>query len=64
MYTLQVVGGRKFIVALASIASASLLVSLGRIDAGIYSVVMVATAGAYMAANVTQKATAKAGAAP
>jgi hypothetical protein len=53
------IGGRKFIVALASIASASLLVWLGRIDAGVYSVVMVATAGAYMAANVTQKATTK-----
>jgi hypothetical protein len=64
MSTLQMIGGRKFIVALASITSASLLVWLGRIDAGVYSVVMVATAGAYMAANVTQKATAKAEAAP
>lgn len=51
---------RKFIVALASLASAHWLCKNSFIADGVYSAVVLATVGAYMAANVTQKATAKA----
>ena len=53
---------RKFIVAMAAIASASWLVYSGHIADGVYSAVVIATVGGYLAANVTQKATAKEGA--
>ena len=53
---------RKFIVAMAAIASASWLVYTGHIADGVYSAVVIATVGGYLAANVTQKATAKEGA--
>ena len=48
---------RKFVVAMAAIASASWLVYAGHIADGVYSAVT-----GYLAANVTQKATAKEGA--
>lgn len=50
---------RKFIVALLAMASATGLCATGAIHEGVYSVVMTATVGAYLAANVTQKATSK-----
>ena len=50
---------RKFIVAMAAIASASWLVYSGHIADGVYSAVVIAAVGGYLAANVTQKATAK-----
>jgi len=50
---------RKFIVAMAAIASASWLVYTGHIADGVYSAVVIAAVGGYLAANVTQKATAK-----
>lgn len=50
---------RKFIVTVLAMASASLLCALGHIHEGVYSTVMVASVGAYLAANVTQKATSK-----
>lgn len=50
---------RKFIVTVLSMLSASLLCALGHIHEGVYSTVMVASVGAYLAANVTQKATSK-----
>lgn len=53
---LQRIGGRKFIVTLASIASATSLAWFHHIEAGVYSVVMVSTIGAYIAGNVGQKA--------
>ena len=53
---------RKFIVAMAAIASASWLVYAGHIADGVYSAVVIAAVGGYLAANVTQKATAKEGA--
>ena len=53
---------RKFIVAMAAIASASWLVYSGHIADGVYSAVVIAAVGGYLAANVTQKATAKEGA--
>ena len=50
---------RKFIVTVLALLSASALFALGHIHEGVYSTVMVASVGAYLAANVTQKATAK-----
>jgi len=52
---------RKFAVAMAAIASASWLVYTGHIADGVYSAVVIAAVGGYLAANVTQKATAKEG---
>lgn len=51
---------RKFLLALLSLASAHRLCATGLIADGVYSAVVLATVGAYMAANVTQKSTAKA----
>lgn len=53
---------RKFVVALTAIASASWLVYAGHIADGVYSAVVIAAVTGYLAANVTQKATAKEGA--
>ena len=53
---------RKFAVAIAAIASASWLVYAGHIADGVYSAVVIAAVTGYLAANVTQKATAKEGA--
>lgn len=49
------VRSRKFILAMTSAISASVLVWFAKIDAGVYSVVMVATIGAYLTANVSQR---------
>ena len=49
-------GGRKFIATVMSIASADILAWFHHIDPGVYSVIMVATVGAFIAGNVTQKA--------
>lgn len=50
---------RKFILALLTLASATTLVALDLIADGVYSAVVIACVGAYLAANVAQKATAK-----
>jgi hypothetical protein len=50
---------RKFILTLASVASATGLVAFGLISDGVYSTVMIATVGGYLTANVAQKATIK-----
>jgi len=50
---------RKFIVAMTTIASASWLTWAGHIADGVYSAVVIAAVTGYLAANVTQKATAK-----
>lgn len=47
---------RKFILALLSCASCTALCAFGLIADGVYSAVMIATIGAYSAANVGQKA--------
>ena len=46
---------RKFLLALATLVSATALVALGRIADGVYSAVVIATVGAYLTANVAQK---------
>ena len=50
---------RKFLLALATVASATWLVAAGHIADGVYSAVVIAAVGGYLAANVTQRATAK-----
>lgn len=52
---------RKFLLSLATLASATALVATGHIADGVYSAVVIATVGAYVAANVAQKATVKNG---
>jgi hypothetical protein len=47
---------RKFILATLSLLAASVLVWYGRISDGVFSSVVIAAVGAYMAANVGQKA--------
>ena len=46
---------RKFLLAMSTLACSSLLVAYGKIDDGVYATIIVATVGAYLAANVTQK---------
>lgn len=50
---------RKFLLALAVVASATWLVAAGHIADGVYSAVVMATVTGYFAANVAQKATSK-----
>lgn len=50
---------RKFLLALATVASATWLVAAGHIADGVYSAVVIAAVGGYLTANVTQRATAK-----
>ena len=50
---------RKFILAVASLLSATGLCIAGHIADGVYSAVVIATVGAYIAGNVVQKATSK-----
>lgn len=46
---------RKFILAVLALLSCTALCWAGKIDAGVYATVMVATVGAYLTANVMQK---------
>ena len=57
-------GGRKFLLALFTLLSATVLVSLGYISDGVYSAVTIATCGAYITGNVAQKATSRPPVAP
>lgn len=50
---------RKFLLALATLISANVLVVTGHIADGVYSAVVIATVGAYIAGNVAQKAVTK-----
>lgn len=52
---------RKFILSVLSLLSATALVACGGIADGVYSAVVIATVGAYIAGNVAQKATVKSG---
>lgn len=55
-------GGRKFIVAMSILASVTVLCWTGKVDATAYAAVVIGIMGLYGAANVVQKATAKAAA--
>lgn len=46
---------RKFLLALLALLSATGLVYFGKIADGVYSAVVIATVGAYIAGNVAQK---------
>lgn len=50
---------RKFLLSIASLLSATWLCWGGYIADGVYSAVVIATVGAYLTANVTQKVTSK-----
>jgi hypothetical protein len=52
-------GYRKFALAFAALLAATALMWAGKIDDGVYSTIVVAVVGGYLAANVTQKATHK-----
>lgn len=58
---LQRAGGRKFLATLAVVASASVLVWFSKIDAGVYSAVIIAVVGGFLTSNVVQKAVAAKG---
>ena len=53
--TIRYVGGRKFTLSVLTLLSVSILVWFGKIDAGIYSAVVIATVGAYITGNVFEK---------
>ena len=55
-------GGRKFIVAMSTLASVTALCWTGKVDATAYAAVVIGVMGLYGAANVAQKATTKAAA--
>lgn len=46
---------RKFILAMSTLSASTWLCWSGRIADGVFSTVVIAVCGAYMAANVTQK---------
>lgn len=46
---------RKFILAMSTLAASTWLCATERIADGVFSTVVIATVGAYLAANVTQK---------
>lgn len=48
---------RKFLLAVLAQISANVLVWFGKIDPGVFSAVIIATVAAYIAGNVTQRAT-------
>lgn len=50
---------RKFLLSVVTVLSATWLVASNHIADGVYSAVVIAAVGGYLAANVTQKATAK-----
>lgn len=49
------VGGRKFLLCLLCLASTTVMCYLGHISDGVYSAVIIATIGSYIAGNVAQK---------
>ena len=59
MTPLQRIGGRKFLAALLSLGSASVLVWFGHISDQVYGFVVSVTVAAYITGNVAQKAVTK-----
>ena len=54
---LQILGGRKFLIALIATLGNIGLVWFAKIEPGVYSTVAIAIIGAYIAGNVIQKKT-------
>lgn len=52
---LAAVGGRRFLLAVGNSVITAFLLVLGYIDPGIYTTLVLATTGAYITANTTQK---------
>ena len=52
---IDTIGGRKFLLALLSLVSCSVLVWFGKISDGVYSAGLLATVAAYIAGNVSQR---------
>lgn len=55
LYPLVRLTSRKFLLALATLLCASLLLCFGHIEALVWRDVVIATVGAYIAGNVTQR---------
>ncbi len=54
---LQLIGGRKFLLAILSLVTTALLAWLKVLDPSAYTTVVIATVGSYIAGNVVQKST-------
>jgi hypothetical protein len=52
---LDAIGGRKFILTCGCHLISSFLLLVGKLDSGSYTTIILATVGAYLASNVTQK---------
>lgn len=50
---------RKFILAMAILCASTALMAFDKLEDGVYATIIVATVGAYLTANVTQKVQAK-----
>ena len=59
LVAVKYLASRKFLLCVATVASATWLVAAGHIADGVYSAVVISAVGGYLAANVTQKATTK-----
>ena len=46
---------RKFILAMATLCASTALMAFDKLEDGVYATIIVATVGAYLTANVTQK---------
>lgn len=55
MTLIESIGGRKFVMTLGCGLATTALTWFGKIDAATYSLVIVATVGAYITGNVVQK---------
>lgn len=51
----EAVGGRRFVLACATLVSATLLAYVGRLDSASYAAVMAAVVAAYVTGNTAQK---------
>ena len=52
---LTALGGRRFLLTVATQVSATILVWFGKISGDVYSVIIIATVGAYITGNTIQK---------
>lgn len=52
---LDSIGGRKFAISILAVLCTAVLMWFGKISDGVYSTIMIAALGVYVAGNVTQK---------